>query len=64
MFVALNAMDFQSLYEKYSPAVRRFALFLCGDPMMADEITSDAFVRVGARVARVIRADRERHECE
>lgn len=38
-------MDFQSLYEKYAPAVRRFALFLCGDAMMADDITSDTFVR-------------------
>ncbi len=38
-------MDFQSLYEKYAPAVRRFALFLCGDAMMADDITSDTFLR-------------------
>lgn len=41
-----GAMDFQSLYEKYGPAVRRFALFLCGDPTMADDITSETFVRV------------------
>src|SRR5215831_13986218 len=39
-------MDFQSLYEKYAPSVRRFALFLCGDPTLADDITSDTFVRV------------------
>lgn len=39
-------MDFQSLYEKYAPAVRRFSLFLCGDPALADDITSDTFVRV------------------
>jgi RNA polymerase sigma-70 factor (ECF subfamily) len=39
-------MDFQSLYEKHASAVRRFALFLCGDPAMADDITSDTFVRV------------------
>lgn len=38
-------MDFESLYEKYAPAVRRFALFLSGDAMMADDITSDTFVR-------------------
>jgi RNA polymerase sigma-70 factor, ECF subfamily len=38
-------MDFQSLYEKYAPVVRRFALFLCGDLPMADDITSDTFVR-------------------
>ncbi len=39
-------MDFQSLYEKYAPSVRRFALFLCGTPALADDITSDTFVRV------------------
>lgn len=38
-------MEFQDLYEKYAPAVRRFALFLCGDSMMADDITSDTFMR-------------------
>jgi len=39
-------MDIESVYEKYAPAVRRFALFLCGDPATADDITSDTFVRV------------------
>jgi DNA-directed RNA polymerase specialized sigma24 family protein len=39
-------MDFQSLYEKYAPAVRRFALFLCGDHVLADDITSETFLRV------------------
>jgi|SRR5271168_1004807 len=39
-------MDFQSLYEKYAPAVRRFALFLCGDRVLADDITSETFLRV------------------
>jgi RNA polymerase sigma-70 factor, ECF subfamily len=39
-------MDFQSLYEKYAPAVRRFALFLSGDRAMADDITSETFLRV------------------
>ena len=38
-------MEFQDLYEKYAPAVRRFVLFLCGDAMMADDITSDTFMR-------------------
>jgi RNA polymerase sigma-70 factor, ECF subfamily len=37
--------DVTSLYERYAPDVRRFALYLCGDPVMADEITSDTFVR-------------------
>jgi RNA polymerase sigma-70 factor (ECF subfamily) len=36
--------DIESLYKRYAPDVRRFALFLSGDPMMADEITSDTFV--------------------
>jgi RNA polymerase sigma-70 factor, ECF subfamily len=39
-------MDFESLYKKYAPAVRRFALFLCGDRALADDITSDTFLRV------------------
>jgi RNA polymerase sigma-70 factor (ECF subfamily) len=39
-------MDFQCLYEKYAPEVRRFALFLCGDRMLADDITSETFLRV------------------
>src|SRR5215472_9068534 len=37
--------DFHTLYQTYAPLVRRFALFLCGDPALADDITSDTFVR-------------------
>lgn len=37
--------DFQALYERYAPHVRRFALFLGGDAALADDITSDTFVR-------------------
>ena len=36
--------DIESLYQRYAPDVRRFVLFLSGDPVMADEITSDVFV--------------------
>jgi len=36
--------DIESLYQQYAPDVRRFLLFLSGDPVMADEITSDTFV--------------------
>lgn len=36
--------DIECLYRQYAPDVRRFALFLSGDPVMADEITSDTFV--------------------
>ena len=46
-------MDFESLYEKYAPAVRRFALFLCGDAMMADDITSETFVRALMAAGRI-----------
>ncbi|HKV29114.1 MAG TPA: RNA polymerase sigma factor [Candidatus Acidoferrales bacterium] len=38
-------VDIESLYERYAGDVRRFALYLCGDAVMADEITSDTFVR-------------------
>jgi RNA polymerase sigma-70 factor (ECF subfamily) len=36
--------EIESLYQRYASEVRRFALFLSGDPVMADEITSDTFV--------------------
>jgi RNA polymerase sigma-70 factor (ECF subfamily) len=36
---------FRALYERYSPHVHRFSLFLCGDPALADDITSETFVR-------------------
>lgn len=38
--------DIEGLYKRYAPDVRRFVLFLSGDPMIADEITSDTFVSV------------------
>ena len=37
--------EIEDLYERYAGDVRRFALYLCGDIAMADEITSDTFVR-------------------
>src|SRR5512140_445917 len=37
--------DFHILYERYSPQVRKLALFLSGDPALADDITSETFVR-------------------
>ena len=46
-------MDFQSLYEKYAPAVRRFALYLCGDRALADDITSETFLRVWSTRGRI-----------
>ena len=38
--------DFHSLYQQYAPQVHRFALYLCGDAALADDITSETFVRV------------------
>ena len=43
--VAIKMTDIENLYERYASDVRRFALYLCGDLVMADEITSDTFVR-------------------
>ena len=38
--------QFHNLYERYAPEVRRFALFLSGNVAVADDITSETFVRV------------------
>lgn len=38
--------DFHALYERYAPEVYRFALFLCGNASLADDLTSETFVRV------------------
>jgi RNA polymerase sigma-70 factor (ECF subfamily) len=46
-------MDIESLYERYAGDVRRFALYLCGDVAMADEITSDTFVRAWMAAGRI-----------
>jgi len=39
-------MDVQDIYDRYLPDVRRFALYLSGDPAVADDLTSEAFVRL------------------
>jgi RNA polymerase sigma-70 factor (ECF subfamily) len=38
-------IDFSSLYERYAQDVYRFALYLCGDPDYAQDLTADTFVR-------------------
>ena len=38
--------SFTELYSRYSRAVYRFALYLSGDPNLADDITSETFLRV------------------
>ena len=45
--------DIENLYESYAGDVRRFALYLCGDPAMADEITSDTFMRAWMAADRI-----------
>ena len=45
--------EIENLYQRYAGAVRRFALYLCGDVMMADEITSDTFVRAWMAADRI-----------
>src|SRR5687768_13516108 len=40
------SMDaFREIYDRYYQDVRRFALFLTGDPAKADDLTADTFVR-------------------
>jgi RNA polymerase sigma-70 factor (ECF subfamily) len=38
-------LSFHELYEEHSRDVYRFALFLCGDPATAEDLTADTFVR-------------------
>jgi RNA polymerase sigma-70 factor (ECF subfamily) len=38
-------VDFRSLYERYAQDVYRFALYLCGDPVLAEDIAEETFVR-------------------
>ena len=45
--------DIEKLYERYAGDVRRFALYLCADVAMADEITSDTFMRAWMAVGRI-----------
>ena len=45
--------DIENLYERYAGDVRRFALYLSGNVGMADEITSDTFVRAWIAADRI-----------
>src|SRR4029077_15264862 len=38
-------IDFHSLFERHSADVYRFALYLSGDPSLAEEIAQETFVR-------------------
>jgi RNA polymerase sigma-70 factor (ECF subfamily) len=46
-------IEFTSLYERHAGAVFRFALSLSGDRALAEDITSETFVRVWTARARV-----------
>jgi len=37
---------FHELYERYARDVYRFALYLSGDPALAEDVTSETFIRV------------------
>lgn len=38
-------VDFHSLYERYAQDVYRFVVYLSGDPVLAEDITAETFVR-------------------
>ena len=46
-------MNFEQFYRAYVPDVRRFALYLSGDPAEADDLVSETFVRAWAADAPV-----------
>ena len=39
-------MDFGSLYAEYAPQVYRFALYLSGNKAVAEDLTSETFIRL------------------
>lgn len=46
----MSMLDFVMLYSEHASDVHRFALFLCADPALAEDIASETFVRAwGAR---------------
>ena len=50
---AMPAVDFGGLYRQYAGDVHRFALYLSGDAALADDLVSEAFVRVWTARERV-----------
>ena len=38
--------QFHEIYSSYAKDVYRFALYMSGDPAMADDVTSETFIRV------------------
>lgn len=46
-------VDFAGLYREHAPHVHRFALYLSGNASLADDLVSEAFVRVWTARERV-----------
>jgi RNA polymerase sigma-70 factor (ECF subfamily) len=46
VYVSTAPAAFSDLYERYSKDVYRFALYLSGDPSLAEDITGETFLRV------------------
>ena len=46
-------LEFSRLYATYGRDVFRFALFLSGDPALAEDIASETFIRAWAARERV-----------
>jgi RNA polymerase sigma-70 factor (ECF subfamily) len=38
-------MDLEDLYSRHAAEVRRFARYLCGNALLADDLTSETFLR-------------------
>ena len=43
--MSTTMIDFHTLYKRYAPDVKRFAIYLSGDFSLAEDITSETFVR-------------------
>lgn len=48
---------FSALYDRYAPRVHALTLHILGDPMLAEEVTQDTFLKLWAR-AGLYRADK------
>ena len=46
-------LDLDDLYSRYAADVRRFAVYLTGDVALADDITSETFLRAWSSVGRI-----------
>jgi len=46
-------INFQDLYESYAPDVYRFAIWIAGDSVEAEDITSETFIRAWAHNSKI-----------